>query len=139
MRVKYLKVVVIIRYSWGLNNMTDNVYKDTMHELVKPILTDTPTDRKKRRKQATQLRKAAKQERLWAASADAEGRSEHIRAMKLPRGDPFRKELLSDSRIAYGFGKLRLQRADKLDQLANNLLKSLDKKPLSKHKKNRSK
>jgi len=105
-----------------------NIYHDTMHNLVAPILTTTPTDRVKRKKTATQLRKAASQEIKWAASADLEGRAERSRALKLPRGDPFRSELLADSRIAYGFGKIRLERADKLNKLADNLSRSLQPK-----------
>jgi hypothetical protein len=107
--------------------MKRNVYKDTMHELVKPILTDTPTDKVLRRKKATQLKKSARQERAWAETAFTEERAERARALKLPRGDPLRTELLSDSRIAKGFGKIRLMRADKLEELANNLLRSLSK------------
>ena len=52
--------------------MKRNVYKDTMHELVKPILTDTPTDKVLRRKKATQLKKSARQERAWAETAFTE-------------------------------------------------------------------
>ena len=104
-----------------------SIYKDALHELVKPILTDTPTDRAKRKKKVTQLRRAARQEEVWAKSANTEGRSERKRALRLLRGDPFRTELLSDSRIAFSFGKIRIQRRDKLYKLADNLSRSLER------------
>lgn len=105
-----------------------SVYRDALHELVKPILVNTPTDTKKRRQTATRLRASARQEVAWASSADLEGRAERRRALKLKRNDPLRAELLADSRIAYSFGKIRLDRANKLNQLADSVSRSLKPK-----------
>jgi hypothetical protein len=104
-----------------------DIYHDSLHNLVKPILVHTPKDEEKKKKIISQLRKAAKQERVWASSADLEGRSERTRGLKLPKGDPLRMELIADSKIAYDFGKIRIDRANKLTELADNLKKHVKK------------
>jgi hypothetical protein len=112
-----------------------DIYRDSLHELVKPIIfSGKPKTEEEKRKDVSQLRKAAHQEVVWSESANLEGRAEKARGLKLPKGDPFRTELLSDSKIAFSFAKIRVVRANKLTELADKLKEELKKEKEMKKK-----
>ena len=105
-----------------------NIYRDSLHELVKPIIFGgKPKTEEEKRKDISQLRKAAHQEKVWSESAALEGRAERARGLKLPKGDSFRLELIADSNIAFSFSKIRVARANKLTELADNLKNNMKK------------
>jgi hypothetical protein len=112
-----------------------NMYRDSLHELVKPIIFSGKLKTEdEKRKDISQLRKAAYQEQNWAKSAALEGRAEKARGLKLPKGDPFRMELISDSNIAFSFAKIRVARSNKLTELADDLKKVMQKEREAKNK-----
>lgn len=112
-----------------------NMYRDSLHELVKPIIFSGKSKTEdEKRKDISQLKKAAKQEQIWSESASLEGRAERRRGLALPRGDPFRMELISDSDIAFSFAKIRVARSNKLTELADKLKEVMQKERESKKK-----
>jgi hypothetical protein len=114
-----------------------DIYRDSLHNLVKPILVNLPKNDEERKDRISALRKSARQEVKWSESANLEGRAEKARALKIkdPK-DPLRLELLADSRIAFDFGKIRVERANKLTELADNLKQGLKKEKEMKKKGN---
>ena len=114
-----------------------DIYRDSLHELVKPIIfSGKPKSDEEKRKDISQLRKAARQEKIWSESASLEGRAERARGLALPKGDPFRMELVSDSNIAFSFAKIRVARSNKLNELADKLKEELKKEKEMKKKGN---
>ncbi len=100
--------------------MSKDFYKDSVIQLKQPIKITIPD-----KHSITSLRAGAKQEILWANQAHGEYVSELNRAMKLPKGDALRNELLWDSRVALDFYKIRKARASKMLVEAEKLEKNL--------------
>jgi hypothetical protein len=97
-------------------------YKDSLHQLVRPIIiTHNLKNKKEIRKSITELHKAVRQEEIWSKSAYDEYVSEKERGLKLPRGDPFRNELLWDAKVALDFYKMRMKRSSMMKKLAAKL------------------
>ena len=100
--------------------MPKDFYKDSVLQLKKPINITIPD-----KHAISSLRHAAAQEIAWAKEAKIEYNSELDRALKLPKGDSLRNELLWDSRVALDFYKIRKSRASKMLVEADKLERSL--------------
>lgn len=100
--------------------MSKDIYKDSVLQLKKPINITIPD-----KHAITSLRRASTQEIIWAMQAKKEYESELNRALKLPKGDALRNELLWDSRVALDFYKIRKARASKMLVEADKLEKAL--------------
>ncbi len=101
--------------------MSKDIYNNAILQLKRPITIATIPDKHA----ITSLRAGAKQEIAWSISAHKEYESELNRALKLPKGDSLRNELLWDSRIALDFYKIRKARASKMLVEAEKLERSL--------------
>lgn len=73
--------------------MSKDFYKDSVIQLKQPINITIPD-----KHSISSLRSAASVEISWSKSAYNEYLSEKNRALKLPKGDSLRNELLWDSR-----------------------------------------
>lgn len=94
--------------------------KDIM-QLNRPITIATIPNKKA----ISSLRADAVTEITWSKTAHNEYVSELNRALKLPKGDALRNELLWDSRVSLDFYKFRKARASKMLVEADKLEKSL--------------
>jgi hypothetical protein len=100
--------------------MSKDFYKDSVIQLQQPIKITIPD-----KHSISSLRSAARLEIEYSQSAYNEYLSEKNRALKLPKGDALRNELLWDSRVALDFYKIRKARASKMLVEAEKLEKSL--------------
>jgi hypothetical protein len=100
--------------------MSKDIYKDSVIQLKKPISITIPD-----KHAISSLRSAAATEISWSKTAYNEFLSEKNRALKLPKGDSLRNELLWDSRVALDFYKIRKARASKMLVEAEKLEKAL--------------
>ena len=100
--------------------MSKDFYKDSVIQLKKPINITIPD-----KHAISSLRSGARQEIAWCKTAHDEYLSERDRALKLPKGDPLRNELLWDSRVALDFYKIRKARASRMLVEADKLERSL--------------
>jgi hypothetical protein len=100
--------------------MSKDFYNDSVIQLKKPINITIPD-----KHAISSLRAGARQEIAWCKTAYDEYLSEKNRALKLPKGDSLRNELLWDSRVALDFYKIRKARASKMLVEAEKLEKSL--------------
>ncbi len=100
--------------------MSKDFYKDSVIQLKQPIKITIPD-----KHSISGLRASARQEIVWAGQAKSEYESELNRALKLPKGNALRNELLWDSRVALDFYKIRKARASKMLVEAEKLERSL--------------
>ena len=100
--------------------MVKDFYKDSVIQLKQPINITIPD-----KHAISSLRHAATQEIVWATQAKSEYEAELNRALKLPKGDSLRNELLWDSRVALDFYKIRKARASRMLVEADKLERSL--------------
>ena len=100
--------------------MPKDFYKDSVLQLKKPINMTIPD-----KHAISSLRHVATREIICAKQAKGECNSELDRALKLPKGDSLRNELLWDSRVALDFYKIRKARASKMLVEADKLERSL--------------
>jgi hypothetical protein len=93
---------------------------------VKPLTTinvgKIPAGKKPRKKLATSIRSAARQEVSWSEIAKKEGVDEKKRSQEYKKTNPaLAKELNWDSKIAFDFAKVRKERAVKLTRIADRI------------------
>jgi len=100
--------------------MSKDFYKDSVIQLKQPIKITIPD-----KHSISSLRSAARLEIEYSRTAHNEYKSELNRALKLPKGDSLRNELLWDSRVALDFYKIRKARASKMLVEADKLERSL--------------
>jgi hypothetical protein len=105
--------------------MKNNIYRDSLHQLIQPIDIQIPLTTKGIKDKISGLHHAIRIEVDWSKTAYNEYLSERNRAMKLPKGDPLRNELLWDSRVALDFYKIRKARASQMLVEADKLEKAL--------------
>ena len=106
-----------------------DIYHDSLHQLVRPLIIKLPETKQEIRKKITELHNAARQEILWSNTAYNEGMSERARGLKLKKNDPMRSEHLWDSKVAFDFCKIRKKRADMLIKLADRLKIKMERMP----------